>query len=208
MRWFLGAIPGVLSLLVLNACTGMDAAECRTADWRAVGYEDGVQGRSPAHLGERRTDCAGHGVTPDFQAYMDGHSQGIALFCRPQNGYQLGNRGYRYDGVCPAGLEDTFLAAYADGYGLYQRRATINRLSSQIAHKHKRSKAIERSMAEKTTALVSPQTSPSQRLTIGVDLKQLTEERIAIERTIGELESDLAQAELDYEIYRDNLARR
>jgi hypothetical protein len=31
-------------LFALGGCAGMDAEECRTADWRAIGYEDGVQG--------------------------------------------------------------------------------------------------------------------------------------------------------------------
>jgi hypothetical protein len=186
----------------------MDQAECRTADWRAIGYEDGSQGRRATALGERRRNCAGHGVTPDFAAYMDGHGQGIAEFCRPQNGYRLGTSGYRYGGMCPAGLEDAFLAAHADGFGLYQRRATVKRLSKLIARKRNRSKTIEHLMARKTAALVSPATLPSQRFTIGIELKQLTEERVEIERLIGQLETDLAQARQDYRVYHESLAHR
>jgi len=196
--------------LVLGGCGGarMDQAECRTADWRAVGYEDGSQGRRAAALGERRKNCAGHGVTPDFAAYMDGHGQGIAEFCRPRNGYRLGTSGYRYGGVCPADLEDAFLAAHADGFGLYQRRATVKRLSKMINRKHNRTKTIERLMAEKTAALVSFKIPPAQRFTIGVELKQLTEERVEIERSISQLETDLAQARQDYRFYQESVAHR
>ena len=196
--------------LVLSGCAGagMDQAQCRTADWRAIGYEDGSQGRSGTALGKRRKNCAGHGVTPNFAAYMEGHGHGIAEFCRPQNGYRLGTRGYRYGGVCPAALEDTFLAAHADGLGLHQRRATVNRLRKRITRKHRRSKTIERLMAKKTTALVLSQTPPSKRLILGVELKQLTEERIEIEWSIGQLQIDLEQAQHDYRGYRESLARR
>ena len=196
--------------LLLGGCagTGMDQAECRTADWRAIGYEDGSQGRSGTMLGKRRKACADHGVTPNFATYMDGHGHGIAEFCRPQNGYRLGARGYRYRGVCPAGLEDAFLAAHADGLGLHQRRATVNRLRKRITRKHRRSKTIERLMAKKTTALVLSQTPPSKRLILGVELKQLTEERIEIEWSIGQLQIDLEQAQHDYRGYRESLARR
>ncbi len=92
--------------LTLAACAnGMNSAECVTADWRAIGYEDGAQGRGTGSFGARRKACAEHGVTPDFQAYMAGRYKGLAQFCRPQNGYRLGTKGYRYTGVCPVELE-------------------------------------------------------------------------------------------------------
>lgn len=196
--------------LVLGGCagSGMELAECRTADWRAIGYEDGSQGRKGSALGDRRKACADHGVTPNFEAYMDGHGRGIAEFCRPRNGYQLGTRGYRYRGVCPTNLESAFLTAHADGFGLYRRRAAVNRLSKQITRRHNRSQTIERLMATKTAALVSYQTSPAQRLTIGVQLKQITEERIEIERSISQLEIDLEQAQYEYRNYRESIAQR
>jgi len=196
--------------LVLFGCAGksMEQAECRTADWRAIGYEDGSQGRSAAALGNRRKACAEHGVTPDFEAYMAGHGRGIAQFCRPQNGYQLGTRGYRYRGVCPAGLEGAFLAAHADGFGLYQRRTEVERLRRLINRKVKRSKSIEQELAEKTAILIRPRTPRPQRIRIGVELKQLTEERVGIEREISQLEIELARAERDYRGYSASLARR
>ena len=197
-------------VLMLGGCagSGMDLAQCRTADWRAIGYEDGSQGRSATALGKRRQDCAGHGVTPHFAIYMEGHAQGIAQFCRPQNGYRLGARGYRYGGVCPTTLEDSFLFAHAEGFGLYQRRTAVTRLSKKLRRKHKRSKKIERLMVQKTTALVVAKTPPSQRLTLGVEIKQLTEERIQIERTINHLEMDLEQAQYEYESYNASVAHR
>ncbi|MDH3738522.1 MAG: DUF2799 domain-containing protein [Alphaproteobacteria bacterium] len=201
--------PCALALILAGcASNGMDLSQCRTADWRAIGYEDGSQGNGASALGGRRQDCAEHGVTPDFAAYMDGHGQGIAHFCRPQNGYQLGSSGYRYGGVCPAGLEETFLAAYGDGYGLYERRTTVNQLNKAIHRKQHRMKSLERRMAETTAALVSPQTPPSERLSIGVELKQVTEERIEIERDISQLEIDLVHAEREYQSYNESLARR
>ena len=125
-----------------------------------------------------------------------------------QEGYRLGAGGYRYGGVCPARLEPAFLAAHADGYGLYERRATIDRLRKRLRRKHERSDWLERTIAEKTASLVSPGTPPPRRLSLGVELKQHTEERIGIEREIGRLEHDLAVARQDYQDYRGSLARR
>ena len=81
-------------LFALGGCAGMDREECRTADWRAIGYEDGVQGQSAAYFGTRRKACAEHGITADFDAYLAGRAAGLAHFCRPQNGYQLGVQGH------------------------------------------------------------------------------------------------------------------
>ena len=194
----------------ISGCSssGMDQAQCQTADWRAVGYEDGSQGRGGTMLGTHRKNCAEHGVTPSFAAYMDGHAQGIREFCRPQNGYRLGTGGYRYNGVCPVELERDFLAAHSDGLGLYQRRAAVDRLHRRISRTKYRSNEVERLLASKTAALVSPLLLPSQRLAIGVELKQLTEERIEIERSLEQLQIDLEQAQNDYQGYRDNLAHR
>ena len=87
----------------------MSTEECLTADWRAIGYEDGAQGQNPDYFGERRKACAEHGITADFDAYLVGRAEGLALFCRPPNGYRLGVRDYNYSGVCPVELEDAFL---------------------------------------------------------------------------------------------------
>ena len=41
-----------LSLLLLGGCATMSEQECLVSDWRAIGYEDGVQGRSEAVIGK------------------------------------------------------------------------------------------------------------------------------------------------------------
>ena len=124
-------------LLALGGCASasMDQAECQTADWRAVGYEDGTKGYSASAFGQHRRACAEHGITAGFDAYLAGHGEGLAIFCRPQNGYRLGAGGKRYSGVCPANLEGAFLDAHGVGYGLYERRAKLNRLSKSLSYK-------------------------------------------------------------------------
>ena len=196
----------ILSLcLLLAGCAGMDAAECQLADWRAIGYEDGVQGRGPEHFATRRKACAEHGVMAQFDAYTVGRGEGLAQYCRPLNGYHLGTQGHQYRGICPAGLESAFVAAHADGYGLYQRHATLKSIRSRLNHRKKRANEIERQLVEKTTALVSFGAGPSQRASLAVDLKQLAEEKGEVEQTIVQLERDEALAARDYEAYRRQL---
>jgi hypothetical protein len=183
----------------------MDAEECATADWRAVGYEDGVEGRSAAYFGTRRKACAEHGIKADFDAWLAGRGEGVAHFCRPQNGYQLGLEGGPYSGICPAALEAPFLAAHAEGYGLYERGAAIDQIRRQLRQSQERARSIEYSLAERTALLIAPDLLPAERATVVIDLKQLTEEKIDLERSIDQLEHDYAAAELEYEHYRSRI---
>ena len=202
MRW----IPPTILLIVLCGCAGMDAKECRTADWRAIGYEDGVQGQSAAYFGTRRKACAEHGITADFDAYLAGRAEGVAHFCRPQNGYNLGVNGQPYSGVCPIELEEAFLAAHADGYGLYERGAALNRIRKTLHHSQERAQEIEYLLAETTALLISPDLEATERARVAIELKQLTEEKINVERSIDQLEHDYVAAELEYEDYHRHIA--
>lgn len=195
-------------LLALGACSSMDVAECRTADWRAIGYEDGAQGRGPEYFGKRRKACAEHGVQANFNGYMAGRTEGLAHFCHPQNGYRLGTNGYRYTGVCPAQFEGAFLAAHADGYGLYERNAALTGIRKHLHRSRKRAKEIEYLLAEKTAQLVSPDALAADRAALVIELKQLTEEKVELEAQIDQLEYDYAAAQGEYERYRKHLAAR
>ena len=207
MRWIL-ATALLLSLAACSSSSGMGEAECQTADWRAIGYEDGAQGYSAESFGGRRKACAEHGVTAKFDDYMSGHGEGLARFCRPQNGYQLGTRGYRYTGICPAHLEGPFLVAHADGYGLYERRAAVNRIGKRLTYSRNRSSEIEYLVVEKTTLMLAPTTLGPERALLAVELKQLAEEKFEVERSIDQLEAEHVEAQRDYEAYRNSIANR
>ena len=197
-----------ISLTLAGCASGMDSAECVTADWRAIGYEDGAQGRGTGSFGERRKACADHGVTPDFEAYMAGRDKGLAQFCRPQNAYRLGVRGIRYSGGCPNEHEDAFLAAHADGYGLYKRRATVSKIGKRLRNSKRRADKIELELVEKTALLVSAGVEMARRAAIGVEIKQLADEKTEIDLAIRQLEHEYANAEQEYEEYQAWIAHR
>ena len=201
-------VPLTILLAALGGCAGMDADECRTADWRAIGYEDGVQGRSAAYFGTRRKACAEHGMQADFDAYLAGRAQGVEHFCRPQNGYQLGLQGQSDPGVCPVMFEAAFVEAHAAGFGLYERGALVDRLRRKLHHSRRRAHEIEHLLAKQTALLLAPHLAPAQRASIAVDLKQLTQERIELEGAIERLEDEHAAAEFEYEQYRSAIETR
>jgi hypothetical protein len=199
-------LPLTILLCALGGCAGMGAEECRTADWRAIGYEDGVRGQSPAYFGTRRKACAEHGVPADFDAWLAGRGEGVAHYCRPHHGYQLGLQGEPYAGICPAPLEGRFLAAHAAGYGLYERGAALDQMRRRLHHSRERARSIEYRLAESAALLISPSLQPAERATLVVELKQLTEEKIDLARAIEQLEQDYGAAELEYEDYRRRMS--
>ena len=203
-------ILATVVLLALGGCagSGMEEAECQTANWRAIGYEDGAHGRGPDAFGERRKACAEHGVAAKFAAYRAGHGEGLEVFCDPYNGYNLGTGGYRYGGVCPAHLEGPFLAAHADGYGLYERQSALTAIGNKLKYSKVRINQIEQLAVDKTAHLVSPTLSPAARAATTIELKQLFEEKAELEASLHQLERDYAKAEREYETYRRETAAR
>jgi len=197
-------------LLALAGCGGgaMQEAECTTADWRAVGYEDGAQGYGPEQLAVRRKACAEFGVAPNFDAYMAGREEGLAYYCRPQNGYNVGNSGYRYGGQCPAHLERDFVAAHSDGFGLYQRRTRVQNISKRLAYSRQRSQEIEYELADLTVSVATSGLDVATVATRAIEIKQLTEEKIELQGAIRQLEIDYQAAQADYDGYYARISGR
>jgi hypothetical protein len=198
------------ALLFLGGCasTGLNEAECRLADWRAIGFEDGARGAAAGSFGKHRKACADHGVSSSFDDYLAGHAEGLETFCRPQNGARLGASGYRYSGVCPEHLEGPFLEAHAESFGLYQRRAVLAEISRQLRASRERANDIEYLLVDRTALLLAPDLLPEERAALVVELKQLTEEKVALQASIRRLELEHAEAEQDYESYRGQPAHR
>ena len=141
-------------------------------------------------------------MTPDFAAYLHGRGQGLVQYCRPPNGYALGARGLAYRGVCPESLEAPFVAAHADGMGLYERHRAVKRAAKRLYRAEARARRIEHLLVEKTQALISPKTRPQSRLSLALDLKQLTEKKVEIEHSLDGLAHDHAAAEQEHQDYR------
>lgn len=188
--------------------TGMTAAQCQTADWRGVGYDEGSTGHGTSGISAHRRACAEFGVSPDLDAYLAGHAQGIAVYCQPQNGFNLGRNGNQYSGGCPLAMEGAFTAAMADGLGLYERQAKVNDLRGQLTYARQRDKEIEYQLVNQGGSLINPLDNPLNKVSTGLTIKNLMEEKAALKASIPQLEHDLDVAQADYEAYRVSLAGR
>ena len=178
-------------LILLQGCATLDRDECKLADWRLIGYQDGVAGKSAARVGEYREDCAKHAVVPDLDAYRAGREEGLQQYCTASNGYRLGNAGRGFAAVCPTALEDDFREAYNAGRKLYLARSAVNKTHSQLKQ-HKRTLTnLEDDRAQKLAALITADLKADQRVMIVYELNELQQEMNSVEDELVDLEHDL-----------------
>ena len=186
-------------LALLQGCATLDKDECMLADWRLIGYQDGVAGKSATVVGEYREDCAKHAVVPDLDAYRAGREEGLQQYCMADNGYRLGNAGRALPAICPATLAGDFRDAYNTGRELYLARSAVNKTHSSIDSRKQTLSNLESNRAQKLAALISNGLKTDQRVMILYDINELQQDMDSVEDEIVDLESDLEdqQARLD-----------
>jgi hypothetical protein len=204
VRHVIRAVALMSMLLFLHGCASLDKNECVAADWRLIGYHDGVAGKSPVAVGTYRKDCAKHAVVPDLDAYQAGRSEGLQEYCKAVNGYQLGNSGRGFSSVCPSHLEADFRAAYSRGRELYLARSAVKQTRSKL---HKQQQALQHIGEDKSfmlSELISDGLRASERVQILYDISRLEKEKDSIENEIAILQDDLS----DQQAYLDHLNRQ
>lgn len=122
-----------LPLLLLSACASMNKSQCLSADWYAIGIEDGARGRPLEYLGSHRRACAEYGVAPDAQRYQAGRDAGLQSFCTYDRGYAIGRAGQGRPTVCPETLAANFDAGYGDGRQRYDLTREAEQLEQALA---------------------------------------------------------------------------
>jgi len=74
----------LLLTVAVTGCAGMEAAECRGANWYDLGFRDAIFGIQPQHdLYEPQ--CARHGVALDRARYVEGWLDGDFEFHHRKN---------------------------------------------------------------------------------------------------------------------------
>ena len=152
--------------LLLSGCASLDRDECKSADWYAIGLEDGARGRAVERLGDHRKACAEHGIAPQTERYLAGREQGLKSFCTYERGFEHGRSGQRYAGGCPAAMAASFQSGYQLGrelHDLHRQLAVVQgeinrskaRLQEGIPSPRARAAEIERleDLTRESTAL-------------------------------------------------------
>jgi len=205
MRVFSGLLL-VVSVLTLSGCAGMSEQACLVTDWQSVGFEDGVAGRSVGSIGNYRQSCSRHGIAPDLAQYRAGHADGAEMYCRAGNGFEVGRRGSRYLGVCPANLEPDFLDAYAEGQALYELESSLRSVENQIAARHRRLEELTRELTAASAAIISDETTTERRAELLLNIAAMAKEQGTISEEIESLEVERALRESDLYSYRQTVA--
>lgn len=138
-----------LSALVVTGCattTGLSKSQCEqlnlnTADWQALGQQDGLLGRDASYFAKHMQACAKVAnmsptvmttptafITQNQQAWETGRQAGLKKYCTPLRAYQLGREGFSYQNVCPQEQMVELLKAHDEGYLNYQREQMMNQL--------------------------------------------------------------------------------
>lgn len=197
------------TLFLLGGCASkMSKEECRTVDWRTVGYEDGVSGQPGDRIGDHRRACAEYGVTPDLNAYLAGREAGLREYCQPHNGYRYGANGYTYYDACPADLAEAFEKAYDEGRALYVRERRVTDAENQIEDRRREIRRLEDRIAESAFDVIDANATPEERAQGVLDTKQAAERIGRLKTEITQLEQELAQARADLDAYRKTVAAR
>jgi len=198
-----------LSTLLLGACAAkMSRDECRTVDWRTVGYEDGVAGQPGDRIGEHRRACAEHGVTPDLNAYLAGRTAGLREYCQPHNGYRAGANGYTYFDTCPAELAEAFEKAYDEGRALYVRERRVTDTEERIEDKRREIRRLEDRVAESAFDVIDTASTAEERTQAVLDTKQAAERIGRLKAEITELEKERARYQAELDAYRQTVVLR
>jgi Protein of unknown function (DUF2799) len=198
-----------LFTLLLGACaTKMSKDECRTVDWRTVGYEDGVAGQPGDRIGEHRRACAEYGVTPDLNAYLAGRTAGLREYCQPHNGYRAGANGYTYFDTCPADLAEAFEIAYDEGRALYVRERRVTDTEEQIEDRRREIRRLEDRIAESAFDVIDATATAEERTQAVLDTKQAAERIGRLKSEITELEKERARYQAELDAYRQTVVLR
>ncbi len=181
----------MMVLLLVAGCSSLSKQECRNADWYIIGLEDGSAGRTLQTVGSHRKACARVDIVPDMTAYENGHNQGRQRYCTRENGFQLGDSGARYNGVCQGLDEVTFLNAYDAGKFRYEIRSELNQLKSRINSRHERLDTIDDEILQLEESIVSDRSTGESRRRDLAAVKQLEAERSDIYAAIQDYQDNL-----------------
>jgi hypothetical protein len=130
-RWLLAA-AGLVGFGLLASCATLSEEACRQGDWRGIGYVDGTEGRLETHIQRHAEACAALGITPDVVRWREGRTEGLRLYCRPEQAYLIGRDGGALNPVCQGHDLDALAAAYERGRRYYDLGVEIDQLEVEV----------------------------------------------------------------------------
>lgn len=195
-----------LLAVVLSGCATLNKNECLTADWYQIGYEDGARGYADTRIASHREACAKHGITPVFRDYQDGYEEGVIRFCTASNGFVQGKRGYNYGGICPSGLEASFLDGYEAGKQIYSVTSKISSLNSEQRRNENSIENLQQQIVDKTNLMLADTTPIADRYTLNAEISQMQQDLGALEERNRQIIVETAEAQAQLQVLNQKYA--
>lgn len=199
-------VVAAICVLILSGCATLSESQCVASDWETVGYRDGLGGTASSQLLQHQNACVKHGIVPDRDSYLVGWHQGVELYCQPDNGFAVGQRGGGYSSICPGHLKDAYYAAYQDGRLLFTAQSEINRMNRQVSQKEHRIKQIKSEQSSAEADLIAEETTTERRFELLLATKALAEEHGTLETEIHNLKVQVAVKSEQLSELRNDLA--
>ena len=193
-------------ILLLLSCTNMNQSDCLTADWRLIGFEDGSFGKNESSISQHRKECAKHGVSPDLNAYRQGHVDGSKRFCTANNGFSRGRQGKNYSRSCPQQFEAEFLTGFTDGQTLYALKKVLNQRTSELEDAYQNLDWLEHTIAEKSELMIVDGLKREQRIMIRDEIAQHQQQQDELFKILPELKQEFENAAQTYELGKNEFS--
>jgi len=168
----------------LNSCATLNKDECRNANWKLIGFEDGSRGLSASRIGQHRSACAKYGITPDLNLYNKGRAEGLHKYCVPDIAYQAGKQDQQYTGTCFGYNEQAFIHAFRQGKKLYSAKINLQDLHKMLELNQDQLTKLKQDIHDKEQQIVSGKLTPSEVVLSLVDIKRLAQEQGALMNVI------------------------
>lgn len=176
-----------------SSCSTLNKEECKTANWKTIGYEDGTKGYPASRIGQHRSACAEYGVRPNLDAYTAGRNQGLIHYCVPNIGYKKGLYGHSYNGVCTNHSEKIFLDAYNYGIKIYKQKVILSKMKDDYLNNENYILSLENEIHEKEHEIVSGRLSKHKALTLLNETRDMAEELGRVKSNLYLLQEDISR---------------
>ncbi len=189
----------LLCALLSSGCATLSESECRSANWYAIGLEDGARGMDLERFGKHRRACAEYGIAAELDPYREGRQQGLQSFCREANGFYQGKAGYIYKDICPIELEYEFLTGYQAGHNLFRLNQKIERYSRAISDRKSDIDHLYHRIHQERKRLDNDEIDASVKKKIRRRINRLRRRIGLIQSDIFDLEFSRTSLESDYD---------
>ena len=122
---------------------------------------------------------------------------GLREYCTPSNGYRLGTKGNRYNGVCPPDLAPAFRYAMQEGQKLYALKREVQQQKRELKRAYEDLDALKIELSDKEAALIKSHVSPKRRKQLLDELRILEDEEEALFAEIVAMEKALELMQFD-----------